>query len=81
MVWIDLAVDRVLVLAALIRSTDADLTAIVLVMRVHLVCGRLADHIHMWTAVRIVFLTVISCELVLVLEEGVLVPLRAARSV
>lgn len=80
-VWIDLAIDRIFILAALICTTDADLTAIILVMGIHLACGSLSDHVHMGTTVWVVFLSVISCELVLVLEEGVLMPLRTSRSI
>ena len=70
--WLDLSIDRVFVLAAGVAA-DAYLAAIVLVMWIHLVVrGRVADHVHVRAAVRVVLLPVVRRELVLVLQERVL---------
>lgn len=47
-------------------------------MRVHL--AALADHCHVWAAVRVILLAIVSRKLILVLKEGVLVLLRVARA-
>ena len=60
-------------------AADAYLAAIVLVMWIHLVVrGRIADHVHVRAAVRVVFLPIVRRELILVLQERVLGALRPA---
>lgn len=73
-------VDGVLILAARV-GPNSNLAAIVLVVDVQLRRLAVADHIHVRTAIGVVFLSVVGRKLVFVLQEGVLGALRAARSV
>ena len=74
---LDLAVDGVLILAGGVVAPDSNLTAIVLMVS----RGGVAQHVHVRPAVRVVFLTVVGGKLIFVLQEAVLVALRAARAV
>lgn len=69
------ALDGVLVLAALPALWRG------LVVVVHRLYGRPGHHVGVGTTVGVVLLAVIGRELILVLQEGVLVALRAARSI
>lgn len=64
--WLDLPIDRVLVLARSVAS-DSNLAPIVLVMAVKLRGWCIAQHVHVRTTVRVVLLAVVGCKLVLVL--------------
>lgn len=69
-----LSVDRIFVLTGGVVCSDSNLASIVLMV------GRasIAEHVHMRTTVRVVFLPIVCRKLVLVLQEAVLVALRAS---
>ena len=74
---LDLSVDRIFVLAGGVVCPDTNLASIVL-----MVCrASIAEHVHVRTTVRVVFLPIVRCKLVLVLQEAVLVTLRASRAI
>ena len=74
--WVDLAIDRVLILATSVSTgAHCNLTCVVLMVRIHLISPtlgsrcRIANHGHVRPTARIVLLPIVSGKLVLVLQE------------
>jgi len=75
------ALDRVLVLAALSARWRCLVVVVALLLLSHCLHGRPGHHVGVGSAVGVVLLAVIGRELILVLQEGILVALGASRSI